>query len=207
MNGYGRGEEGLTTSTGNDLVALQATRPERTCLPRFYSRILTAVEVAAYHRLTGLPFDHYVWLCWSVKESVYKYQKRQFPELVFAPLRIVIREVIPPDGSNEYYICKVDTLYARSLIRDGVIMTTVSDDPQFTDIHWGFQCIDSPAYADQSAAVRTLVLSALKNKFSHDDLHLQKDAAGCPIVIAGKTTIPVSLAHHDRYVGYSFRIG
>src|ERR1700760_194089 len=82
-------------STGNDLVCLSATRPERTGQPRFYFRILTADELALYHpgMLPGWSFDAFVWLCWSVKESVFKYRKRFQPELVFAPLRIVVTSV------------------------------------------------------------------------------------------------------------------
>src|SRR6202012_3960063 len=124
--------------------------PERTNLPRFYSPILTAAEQEGYRELEPyhLPFDHYVWLCWSVKESVYKYQKRQSPGLVFAPRRIVIREIIPPAGSDGFYVCIVDDLYSRSIIKDEIIMTVVSEDPQFLNTHWRFRCIDSPAYAD-----------------------------------------------------------
>src|ERR1700761_217625 len=109
MNGYRRTAAIRYASTGNDLVALRATRPERTNLPRFYSRILTAGEQEGYRSLesTGLAFDHYVWLCWSVKESVYKYQKRHFPHLLFAPLRIVVREVVVPADPQGFYRCIV----------------------------------------------------------------------------------------------------
>ena len=208
MNGYSRIAAFPAASTGNDLVSLEATRPERTNLPRFYSRILTAAEQEGYRELepSHLPFDHYVWLCWSVKESVYKYQKRQFPGLVFSPLRIVIRKIIPPSGPQGFYQCMVDGLFSRSLIRDGVIVTTVCEDEAFTGTYWGFSSIASSAYADQSAAARVLVLEKLKDLLACDDLRLQKDAAGCPVVLAGERVlpIPVSLSHHDRYIAYSF---
>ncbi|HEV2480211.1 MAG TPA: 4'-phosphopantetheinyl transferase superfamily protein [Puia sp.] len=207
------------SSSGNDLVYLPATRPERTNLPRFYSRILTAAEVEGFGQLapSGLPFDHYVWLCWSMKESVFKYQKRGCPELAFAPLRIEVRQIDPPTGDEDFYAgiiagmpCNADTsgqtLHSRSWVRDGVITTVVSEDQYFTDTHWGFLAIDSPAHADQSAAVRTLALGELSAVLSRDDLRLEKDAAGCPIVVAGDRplAIPISLAHHERYIAYSF---
>jgi phosphopantetheinyl transferase (holo-ACP synthase) len=228
MNGYDRWADSKKTSTGNDVVFLPATRPERTGQPRFYSRILTPAEVEGYysHRLTpsDLSFDHYVWLCWSVKESVYKYQKRLYPELLFSPLRIAIRQIVVPHGEIDHYAGVAtnlpvagdakkgdgprDTLYSRTLIRDCLILTVVSEDPTFSGTHTGFACIDSPAYADQSAAVRSLVLGELKTVLSCDELRLQKDPAGCPMVLAGEnqlmTPIPVSLSHHDRYIGYSF---
>jgi hypothetical protein len=200
-------------STGNDIVALRATQPERTNLPRFYSRILTVAEQQRYHRLDSpkLAFDHYVWLCWSIKESTYKFNKRRFPDLVFSPLKIDIIELLPPvAASRGYYRCRVScgqgTLYSRSLLREDTVMTIVSEDEQFANTRWGFQPIGSSARADQSAAVRALVLQQLQTTLRRDDLQLQKDQWGCPIVLAGEqpTDIPVSLAHHDRYIAWSF---
>ncbi len=228
-------------STGNDIVFLGATRPERTVLTRFYSRILTPAEQALY-RQPGCPplaFDHYIWLCWSVKEAVFKYRKRNFPDLVFAPLAIEIGRMEPlaveagridvelwrkeamsieaveldsaAGADGEAYRCVVgcgsETLYSRSLLRDGVIMTVVSEDETFADTCWGVGRIDSAAYDDQSAAVRTSLLRELKARFSLEDPQIRKDAAGCPDVWDGgrRLEIPVSLAHHDRYVAWSFR--
>lgn len=212
----------MRISSGNDLVYLPATRSERTIRPRFYSRILTAAEVKGFARLASsrLPFDHYVWLCWSVKESAYKYQKRLFPDLVFAPLRFEMRQIDPPCGGEDFYggivvgpglLGPTDAsgqrLYSRTRVRDGVIVSIVSEDQQFADTHWGFSTIGSAAYADQSAAVRQLALEELSSVLSRDDLRLEKDAAGCPIVLAGglPLAIPISLAHHEKYIAYSFR--
>ena len=199
-------------STGNDIVFLGATQPERTVLTRFYSRILTPAEQALYRQpgCPSLAFDHYIWLCWSVKEAVFKYRKRSLPDLVFSPLGIEIGR-IESRADGEAYRCVVGcgskTLYSRSLLRDGVIMTVVSEDETFADTCWGFGRIDSAAYADQSAAVRTALLRELKARFSLDDPQIRKDAAGCPDVWDGgrRLEIPVSLAHHDRYVAWSFR--
>ncbi len=200
-------------STGNDIVFLGATRPERTVLTRFYSRILTPAEQALYRRLAypSLAFDHYIWLCWSVKEAVFKYRKRHFPGLVFSPLKIGVVQIMTPAGSDEAYRCVVgcgsETLYSRSLLRDGVIMTVVSEDETLADTCWGVRQIDQTTYADQSAAVRTFLLGELKARFFLNDPQILKDAAGCPDVWDGgrRLEIPVSLAHHDRYVGWSFR--
>ena len=65
-------------STGNDIVALIATDKERASHYRFYSRILTAGEQTLYaqQQADGMPFEHFIWLLWSIKESVYKYSSR-----------------------------------------------------------------------------------------------------------------------------------
>lgn len=207
-------EKGMT-STGNDLVFLPATRSEKTCRPRFYGRILTAAEQKLYarHDSLDLPFDQYVWLCWSIKESVYKYKKRLFSDLDFAPLQIEISRLVPPSGSEEFYQCTANLqtagapLYSRSRIRDGVILTMVSGDESFADTRWGCRSIGSVSYADQSAAVRALVLSELQTLLSRTDLQLEKDPDGCPVLLAGGRPlgIPVSLAHHENWIAYSFR--
>ena len=198
-------------STGNDIVFLGATRPERTVLTRFYSRILSPAEQALYRRpaCPSLAFDHYIWLCWSVKEAVFKYRKRGLPGLVFSPLAIEIGR-IDSGADGEAYRCVIgyglETLYSRSFLRDGVIMTVVSEDETFADTGWGVRRIDSAAHADQSASVRTSLLRELKARFSLDDPQILKDAAGCPDVWDGgrRLEIPVSLAHHDRWVAWSY---
>ncbi len=202
------------TSTGNDIVALHATQPEKTNLPRFYSRILTIDEQIVYDRLdhTPLAFDHFVWLCWSIKESTYKFASRSLPDLVFSPLKITIGALVPPDhaAADGYYRAKVsfgqETHYSRSFLREGVIVTVVSEDEQFADTHWGYQLIGTSAYADQSFSVRTFALQHLSAALSRDDLQVEKDENGCPIVLAGRQRLdlPLSLAHHDRYVAWSF---
>src|ERR1700748_3418019 len=115
----------MRTSTGNDLVFLPATRAERTNLPRFYSRILTPTEIRGFQQLAParLPFDHYVWLCWSVKASVYKYQKRVTPGLSFAPPKIEIQDSEAPAGDQGHYAGIAGDLYSRTWVRDGVIVT------------------------------------------------------------------------------------
>lgn len=74
-------------SIGNDIVDLSAIDKHRTQQKAFYSKILSDKEQHLYSR-SQLPFEIYVWLLWSAKESVYKFAKRLNPELVFSPARI-----------------------------------------------------------------------------------------------------------------------
>jgi 4'-phosphopantetheinyl transferase superfamily len=216
-------------STGNDIVALSATDRERTTRPRFYSRILNAGELALYDQqaLAGLPFDNYVWLLWSIKESVYKYKQRTDPGLVFSPTRIPVRQVRPPFGDpgsssgdpgspsdKGFYTATIDdTLYSRSIVRDDIITTVVSGDENFANTRWGFEPIGSSGHAHQSAAVRASLVRELNAALPRENLalpreHLQiaKNPDGCPVILDGEEqlTIPVSLAHHDRWIAWSF---
>jgi hypothetical protein len=201
-------------STGNDIVALAATDKERTSRYRFYSRILSAEEQTLYAQQearTRLALDHYVWLLWSIKESVYKYSSRIDREPVFSPLKIPVRRLDPP-SDDEFYkgiaLYGPDTLYSRSIIRNGVIVTVVSSDKDFIDTRWGFTPIGSSSYADQSAAVRSLALNELYAIFPGTNLRIEKTGSGFPVLLGGETLldIPLSLAHHDRFVAYSFRL-
>jgi phosphopantetheine--protein transferase-like protein len=77
-------------SIGNDIVDLTAIDKNRTQQKAFYSKILSDTEQQLYSRSSQIPFEIYVWLLWSAKESVYKFAKRLDPELVFSPARIEI---------------------------------------------------------------------------------------------------------------------
>ena len=87
-------------SIGNDIVDLTAIDKHRTQQKAFYSKILSDKEQQLYSRSSQLPFEIYVWLLWSAKESVYKFAKRLNPELVFSPARIEIQQLSEPEFSE-----------------------------------------------------------------------------------------------------------
>ena len=87
------------TSIGNDIIALNAINRERTRDPRFYGKILTSDELLLFREdLHAL--DTFVWLLWSVKESVYKCHKRLLPDLVFAPHGVILKQLDYHMGAN-----------------------------------------------------------------------------------------------------------
>jgi phosphopantetheinyl transferase (holo-ACP synthase) len=200
-------------STGNDIVALIATDRARASHYRFYSRILTAGEQTLYAQqpADGIHFEHFIWLLWSIKESVYKYSSRIDGEPVFSPLKIPVNRLDLP-ASNEFYKGQTQygrhSLFSRSVIRAGAIVTVVSRDENFDDTRWGFTTIGSSNSVDQSAAVRTLALNELYRFFPEADLRIEKTSSGYPVVLDGEKLldIPLSLAHHGRHVAYSFRL-
>ena len=219
-------------STGNDIVALKAIDKQRTNLPRFYSKILSLSEQALYYRqgFGEMPFEKFVWLLWSVKESVYKYMKRSMPALVFSPTKIIIQGIDPPyrrtitifgdtqwenksNGScEEFYkgiiIVDSEIFYFRSKIHLELISTIVSNDENFEDIWWGIKTIDHAAYDNQSKSVRAFILNKLNFILpgSNDNLSIGKCPSGYPVLLKGakEMNIPVSFAHHDHFIAYSF---
>ncbi|HMH23362.1 MAG TPA: 4'-phosphopantetheinyl transferase superfamily protein [Puia sp.] len=216
-------------SAGNDIVALEIIDRQRSSQPAFYSKILSAGEQALYRQedLKEMFFDLFLWLLWSVKESVYKYKKRTSPSLSFCPAKIILQSIDLPSGrsltdftgrrwentgyeEDEFYkgiiLFGSEIFYSRSIIHRQLISTVVSSDRSFEGILWGLEMIDQPGYERQSAAVRAFALSKLERIAPGHDWQIIKSPVGYPIVLQGgrETDIPLSLAHHGRFVGYSF---
>jgi phosphopantetheinyl transferase (holo-ACP synthase) len=215
-------------SAGNDIVALSRVNKQRASQPRFYSKILSASEHELYHKpeFKQIPFENYLWLLWSVKESAYKYLKRMQPELVFSPTKIIITSIdIPvnqlssPDYNeweniscnDEFYTGKVaygsDNLYFRSKITNEFIVTVVNDSDDFDDVCWGIRSIDDCGYDHQSKAARAFLLTKLNALFP-GNLTVEKSAIGYPVIVRDmeNMNIPVSLAHDGCLVAYSIRV-
>jgi len=213
-------------STGNDIIALKTINIARTKQKNFYRKIISTSEKDLYDRQfsDNLPFDVFVWLLWSVKESVYKYLQRITPELVFSPTKIIIPQLaLPADnfveqfegrGFDENSVYKGivsfgdHTLYSRSLISEEFIFSVVNHKDDFEHIRWGIQLIDSSDPDVQSKAVREFLIKALSPLFPGSDLLVDKSPHGYPILLKDGVEIPlpVSLAHHGRYVGYSIAV-
>lgn len=195
-------------STGNDIVALAATDPDRTSRYRFYSRILTHRELD-HVAGTALPFSTFVWLLWSIKESVYKYVSRSHPRLGFAPLKIPVGQLRSRDDLFEGLIRYEQVmLYSRSFIKDDTILSVVSEEKDFASTRWGLHAIGDPDYANQSAFVRKFVVESLSTVVPGAHLRIVRGPDGPPEVWdrERRLDIPVSLAHHDRFVAWSYRL-
>lgn len=217
-------------STGNDIVSLNAIDITRTKQQRFYSKILAASESTLYNQYqTDITFENFVWLLWSIKESAYKFRKRNNPGLVFSPARCIVTQLEIP---AEYQITRsaisilerigfdnhpayksivtvgAETLYSRSIITRNFIFSVVNLDNNFESTRWGIKHIGNTNSDSQSAEVRTFLLEALKNELQLDELQVHKNADGCPVLVNGteEIDIPVSLAHHDHWGGFSYQL-
>ena len=213
-------------STGNDIVALKAINVARTKQQNFYSKIITETEKALYDEQFSdrLPFEQFIWLAWSVKESVFKYLQRLNPELVFSPSQIKIRELEPPSAKGishfegrdfnkgTVYEGVIDysphIFYSRTIITDDFIFSVVNHTNNFEKVLWGIKRIDSTDADDQSKAVRAFALAMLNTLFPDSELEVDKNRYSCPIILKNDVEIPVpiSLAHHDYWVTYSFQL-
>src|SRR6202012_724665 len=90
-------------SAGNDIVSLTATNVTRTKSPEFYSKIISPAEKALFETVdqSVLPFDLFVWLLWSVKESAYKYLRRLDAQVIFTPVKFEVQSIEIPTGYKQ----------------------------------------------------------------------------------------------------------
>jgi phosphopantetheinyl transferase (holo-ACP synthase) len=216
-------------STGNDIIALNSINAHRTKQEKFYSKILSTAEIEEFKSNTSstIAFENLVWLLWSVKESVFKFSKRDFSNLVFNPRKIVTRLISSPlDQSvpvfgkgereeialngEECFSCIAATetgiYYSRSKVYDEIIYTVVSDTEYFDNIWWGIKCIDDINPLHQSGSVRSFVLRKFEIIYPGAKLFISKSPVGYPIlkVNGNAMKIPLSFTHHFQFVAYTF---
>jgi len=220
------------TSTGNDIVSLATIDAARTKQYKFYSKIISGAEKALYAEpgFEAIPFELFVWLLWSIKESAYKFLKRIDPELIFTPVKFEVKQInIPAEfklvdfsldeaegtGFDDRLVLRAtlsigtNTLFSRSLLYNEAIMTVVNDIDSFDEIFWGIKKIRSADHVTQSSEVRRFLLDRLQTVKKMDNLSIAKNEEGVPFLLAGnkEIDIAISLSHHDHIIAYSFQTG
>ncbi len=224
------------TGTGNDIVSLNAINKVRTKQSRFYSKILSPSEETLYSKsaFASIPFENFVWLLWSIKESAFKYLQRTNPDLIFSPTKIIVHRLQTPSAysvssfdatelegigfdSRDAKFCVStikgiiaygpNTFYSRSIIYKELVVSVVNGDANFESTSWGIKWTDKCHPPFQSIAVRKFLVNRLYSLFQMDNLMIGKSSYGFPIVLEGseEISIPISLSHHDHFVAYSFQ--
>jgi phosphopantetheinyl transferase (holo-ACP synthase) len=218
-------------SAGNDIVSINAINITRTKQYKFYSKILSDSENPLFKEfgLSEIPFENFVWLMWSIKESAYKFLQRNYPDIIFTPVKFVVDELILPSHYKilSFNAAKAEgtsfddnacikgrltfgphVLYSRTILREEFILSVVNHDNSFERTCWGVKLIADANHANQSKEVRLFLFERLKQLYISNDFTTGKNLHGCPVLLNGKkeSAIPVSLSHHDRFVAYSFEI-
>jgi phosphopantetheinyl transferase (holo-ACP synthase) len=218
-------------STGNDIISLNAINITRTKQEKFYSKILSPTEKELYNQaeFTAIPFENFVWLLWSIKESAYKYLKRYNPGLIFTPIKFTVKQLLIPSryaltnfeatqiegtGFNNIPALKGvitigdDTFYSSSLIYRELIVSVVNDNENFENVCWGVKLIERADQEYQSTGVRGFLVEQLQEVLHLDGLQISKSSGGIPVVLKGNNELPVavSLSHHDKLIAYSFNL-
>jgi hypothetical protein len=173
----------------------------------------------------ALPFEHFLWLSWSVKESVYKCMKRGSPHLRFSPKKISIQDLTPqflpaatgeldlgsPETSAITYRCVAESdsiLFEASSTVHGSFISTLVTPPGTVagKVWWGIRRVEKTDYVHQSEKVRLFALDKLQRLFPGDRLGFEKTAAGYPVLIRNSASLdlPISFSHHHNLIFYSF---
>ncbi|MBS1745400.1 MAG: 4'-phosphopantetheinyl transferase superfamily protein [Bacteroidetes bacterium] len=215
------------TSTGNDIISLELTDPVLTCRERFYSKLLSKTEVDLFKTTSPLkfPLESFIWLAWSIKESVYKFHKRKNQEILFSPTKIIVQKINSPTDRFEWnnrkyeavsfdeafcFCCETSyegqKFFTRSLVSETIIFTVANNSNSFENVCWGIQYIDDDNYINQSQTVRDFMLGKLQCIIPKQQIVIDKTGAGYP-VLREQENIAVSFSHHGHYVAYSFVAG
>lgn len=215
-------------SIGNDIVALNKTNPERTKQERFYFKILSEPEVELFKNINTdiLSFQNFVWLAWSVKESVYKFYRRNNAKVLFSPTKIVTQKVEAPFQQQALkfnnkqlerisfdkeicFCCEVQfdsaIFYTRSIVFDDIIFSVANNKNCFENIYWGIKVIHDDSYQTQSSEVRKFALNKLNKYFSGETLSIERTLAGYPMLVQ-QNVLPISFTHHGNFVGYALKL-
>ena len=217
-------------SAGNDIVALNS-RSARAGSKRFYSKILCDQELALYNgqiRL-ALPLYQYVWLIWSVKEAVYKFQQQSNGLLRFAPKKMRVQNIRLRESqdagftenagngmrewqNNRSCHCTVisheQVFYTRSFIYSDYIHTVANNHPCFDNISWCVRQITQTDYDTQSGEVRLFLLKRLREIFPGTPLRIGKHSSGYPLLLNNDSVMPVPLSftHDEQFIAWSFNL-
>ena len=216
-------------STGNDIISLDYIDIHRTRQKQFYNKVLTNSELKLYNNddVLQMPFELFVWLAWSIKESAFKYLKRHVSDLIFSPLKMNIQSIkgpapntiidiqgLPYEATSFLeqisYLATIEAgpylFHSRSIINQELIYTIVNQDESFRNVWWGIKAIDAQDHKNQSAEVRSFLLKKLQEVLPYHTLSLSQNLHGCPVINDEKkeVNIPVSLTHHHGLVAYSF---
>ncbi|MFT4153131.1 4'-phosphopantetheinyl transferase superfamily protein [Parafilimonas sp.] len=211
-------------SIGNDIIALTNTDIQRACNPCFYSKFLTSEELALFDKNGfAIPFVQFVWLCWSIKESVYKFQKRLQPELLRGGWKIQLQEINPSATPSSFFqkdtlpesnfipagfcyssvaIVNAEKYYSWSVITTAFIHTITAGKGDYENVHWGVKKIDGVNRKKQSAEVRKSLLQKLSSLYGSHNYEVLKTSTGIPYVNQFPQ-IPVSFTHDDAFVAYA----
>lgn len=188
-------------SVGNDIVDLSLIDTDRSKQARFYSKILADSELALYQSLvSALPFERYVWLCWTIKEAAYKYSKRLHPELLFSPPRTVIEGFAVDESSPSVLrgVCSngLEMVHFRSIQTSYYIHTIVGCSEDFERIVADVFEVDVD---NAPAQTHARLLDYAKQHYPHSEVGVVKDGDNIPSLVIDQQAYPVSISHHGRY--------
>lgn len=186
---------------GNDIVDLLISHvgesPRR---DRYLKKIFTGEEIAIIQSLGNE--DHWIWLLWSIKESVYKIIARKEKRIRYAPKTIQCRSINRTLKNS--YESKVEyegiQFSAFSEVKPGNIhsIAVESDCDSYSLVS---EIFDMTKDVNETDFVNNKILSALENKLEFsNNLTIQRGVDRVPHLYNGNQEIGyLSISHHGDY--------
>lgn len=194
-------------SIGNDIVDLSLIDVARSKQARFYSKILAPEELHLHESFGAiLPFEHFVWLCWTIKEATYKFSKRLHPQLLFSPPRTVILSLSIDDNTDGEHIYQGTcsngpcSVYFQSSHTSAYIHTIVAETPSFKQISTAIFTVDTD---DASSQTRARLLQYAAQLYPANSISINKNEHHVPTLMIDPNAYPVSISHHGRFGGFA----
>lgn len=182
---------------GNDVVDL-GDAETRWVHPRFDARVFDADE---RQRIAESDDPRRMrWMLWAAKESAYKATRRRGPT-VFSPARFRV------ELSSEREGCVWHEGVRRSLRIEtygGCIHALVTETRDDGAVVRRVARLDR---GEPSQRVRDLAIETVSHRLGEASGRLRVESAGrIPELVAGDRRLPLSIAHHGRFVGFACRL-
>lgn len=189
-------------SVGNDVIDLSLVQEERTIQERFYSKIITQSELKLYKEHKGLetiPFYTFIWIAWSIKESAYKFIKRNFPEVIFSPMKMEIIKMRFSKEKELISIVKIQshsincrTIYTSQLVHTNTFFQEIKD-------------TESHIFYNQENVYKNVTEYFLDFQKSNSNVNIKKNENGFPELFIDdvKQESKISFSDHGSYLSFA----
>jgi phosphopantetheinyl transferase (holo-ACP synthase) len=217
-------------SIGNDLVYLTARRNNPDFNEaRYLQKILAPQEYAVYHKLCS-DKEACIWLFWSLKEALFKFEKRNHHGLIFNPQSFHVEKITLaqhdlsvdlsvnqsalykgiPDGCIRSELCtKYSSLKGMSFFtREFVHSVVFKEEEELRDLLWGIKKIESDDYRSQSDNLNSFTIKSIRSVYypsGNCEIQLVKNELSIPGLFINnrKAPVAISFSHDAYYVGFA----
>ncbi|MEL7220728.1 MAG: 4'-phosphopantetheinyl transferase superfamily protein [Bacteroidota bacterium] len=195
---------------GNDIVDLAYARQMSNWQrPRFLDKVFSATEQHMIKEAEDP--ERWVWLLWSIKESVYKLIHRNMQRSFFAPKRIECVAVTPTitNEAVKFVVHYEDQTYFGESQLDQAYLHSIAyaanKNPDYSAASFSLEQCD---YTHQQAFIRRELLRqyAKTEDLAVERLSIQKNISGIPAIYLGgvQQDTVLSISHHGYFAAYAF---
>jgi phosphopantetheine--protein transferase-like protein len=192
---------------GNDIVDLSIAHVgvgQRRI--RFMEKLFTIEEIDIIKKSNNE--DLFIWLMWSIKESVYKIIVRQERKIRYAPKSIICQDIISLKNNSYSSTAKYkdQTYSTRSIIKSECIHTIAfGNQILYPEIQYGSFNLSS--LESNTSSLDETIINTLSNSKNHPTGHIviQRDNMRIPHVFINGNKIGIlSMSHHGKFNGYAY---